>query len=192
MSSELLRLPLKVSFSSGLPCVSFVIESQPTVFIVDTGTPFTSVNSKTVESWGLTDAIQPGNSSYYQGVVYADVTYDSEQCRPEPGDSTACLTVAKKFRFRVLECSVNLLGLDFLVGTRSDLRLDKKPSLCVHQLAKPVAAHYSLRMVISVNGRDAEAMPDTACSGLMNLTNKMSKSLGLKPEKMNKPVTIET
>jgi len=120
------RLSIRVDYTrSDAPFVMFVVAGKSTPFTVDTGTPFTSVNRATVESWGLADAIQPCDDEYYEGTVLADVNYDV--------DDTVRCTVAHSFRFYVLDCARNLLGLDFLTATRSDLKLDlREPLLYIY------------------------------------------------------------
>jgi len=192
--TEQLPLPIKVGYKpTNAPFVFFKIAGRASAFIVDTGTPFTSVNRRCVESWGLADAIQPCDDKYYDGVVFADIIYDSDLCCPEPGDYTACCTIAKNFCFYIRECAHNLLGLDFLMGTRSDLNLDiNKPTLCIYQLAKPVTRDFALMMDTSINGMNTVTVADTGFCDFLSITEEERKSLGLQTEELEETYPYES
>lgn len=68
---------------SDIPFVLFMTEDQPSLFLVDTGTPVSSVKRKTVESWGLIAAIQLCDDAFCEDITYI---CDSELCCLEPGD----------------------------------------------------------------------------------------------------------
>lgn len=77
------RLPVKVGYqATGTAFVMLEVAGRRTGFMVDSGTPFTSVPRRQVEAWGLGAQIQPCDDDYYEGIVHADVVYDSDHCDP--------------------------------------------------------------------------------------------------------------
>lgn len=205
-TTEELQLPMRVRYqASGAAFVTLEIAGRRTACLVDSGTQFTSVSREEVEAWGLGAQIRRCDDEYYEGTVDADVVYnegavdddagyDSDRQDAWRGDLAAGRTVARDFRFYIRECNGDaLLGLDFLIGTRSVLDLDPvSPTLCVKQLAKPVTSEFEMVIAAVVNGSVLVARPDTGFSGFLALSEEDAGSLGLQTEELHERVEYRT
>lgn len=99
--------------AASTPRALLTVAGELTAFVVDTGTPWSTVSPAQARAWGL--ALEPCENPDFAGAVTADVLH------VRPGSSTAYV-LAEAFRFLVRDCP-NLLGLDFLASARCVLDL---------------------------------------------------------------------
>lgn len=106
----------------------------------------------------------------------------------------ACPTeVAKDFCFYILDCSANLLGLDFLAATRSVLDLDpREPELRIHQTPKPATECYEMSAEMSIDGTVMECTLDTGFCSFMSVPEEIAMVLGLDIQRLGTPLVYGT
>lgn len=101
--------------------------------------------------------------------------------------------VAKDFCFYILDCSHNLLGLDFLTATRSVLVLDQQePELRLQQTPKPVKDFYEMNAEMSIDGGAMECTLDTGFAGFMSVPEEIAMVLGLDLQRLETPLVYST
>lgn len=150
--------------------------------MVDTGTPFTSIQPEIVKRLNLMDSIQPcEEDDYYEGLVKVDVcAYPTNEL------------IAEDFCFYIREDSSNMLGLDFLMSSFSLLDLDpEEPKLHLRQMAKNMEDQELCHDVL-INGIETEAMLDTGFCGFVSVTPEGAERLELTVDKVDEPVSYDT
>jgi len=152
-----------------------MVEGRFVPFVVDTGTPYTTLSSEHAKALGLTP--QPCSNPYYLGQVHADILHVL------PG-SKSTRVLAEDFRFLVRECP-SLLGLDFMSSSRSILDLDPRaPRLHVLEMAVAGEGQQAISAVVKVNGMAAMAKVDTGSSHQLSASFEDAMDLGLRLEKI--------
>jgi len=170
-------LPVQLGYSRNrIPVLKFFVEDKPTFFLVDTGTPFTAVSLRQVETWGLAHKIQRCDNGYFYGTVTAELLHSQE----EYYQSTEAYIIAKDFRFHVMaNIGGNLLGLDFLTSARCVLDLDpERPFLYLHEPPENKAFQW-MYADVSVNGIEVRAVLDTGYTDLLSVSQEQAEELQL-------------
>ena len=144
-------------------------------FVVDTGTPYTTLSLEHAKALGLTP--QPCSNPYYLGQVHADILHVL------PGTKSTRV-LAEDFRFLVRECP-SLLGLDFMSSSRSILDLDPRaPRLHVLEMAVAGEGQQAISAIVKVNGEAALAKVDTGSSHQLSASFEDAMDLGLRLERI--------